>query len=136
MASVLYGARKGLKHIVLGKPHKTMFDEVQLSLNFDPKRTLFIGDRLETDIMFGVNGGTSAGALVRFVLVLISRYRYRRPSLLMLCEIGLTMLLSTGIDTMLVLTGASKAHDLAGLPTEHEPTFVAESVGAMSSGME
>lgn len=99
MASILMGARKDLQrqHVIVGKPHKTMYDEVRAALSFDPKRTLFIGDRLETDIMFGINGG---------------------------------------IDTMLVLTGASKARDLVGLPTEREPTYVGESVGAMAQGFE
>lgn len=58
-ASVLFGARKGLKPVVVGKPHQPMLDAVQASLKFDPTRTIMVGDRLETDILFGIRGGIS-----------------------------------------------------------------------------
>jgi 4-nitrophenyl phosphatase len=57
-----------------GKPHATMLDcvkakwvvvrffwrvktKVAFRHNYDPKKTLMIGDRLDTDIQFGKNGG-------------------------------------------------------------------------------
>ncbi|QRW25801.1 4-nitrophenyl phosphatase [Rhizoctonia solani] len=40
-----------------GKPHATMLDCVKAKHNYDPKKTLMIGDRLDTDIQFGKNGG-------------------------------------------------------------------------------
>ncbi|KAF8752214.1 phosphatase [Rhizoctonia solani] len=40
-----------------GKAHATMLDCVKAKHNYDPKKTLMIGDRLDTDIQFGKNGG-------------------------------------------------------------------------------
>ncbi|KAI6015067.1 HAD-like domain-containing protein [Pisolithus orientalis] len=41
----------------IGKPAKTMLDCIQAKVQFDPKRTIMIGDRLNTDILFGQAGG-------------------------------------------------------------------------------
>ncbi|KAI6126740.1 HAD-like domain-containing protein [Pisolithus sp. B1] len=41
----------------VGKPAKTMLDCIQAKVHFDPKRTIMIGDRLNTDILFGQAGG-------------------------------------------------------------------------------
>ncbi|KAL4076844.1 HAD-like domain-containing protein [Scleroderma yunnanense] len=43
----------------IGKPAKTMLDCIQAKVRFDPKRTIMIGDRLNTDILFGQGGGLS-----------------------------------------------------------------------------
>ncbi|KAH7910727.1 HAD-like domain-containing protein [Hygrophoropsis aurantiaca] len=43
--------------ISIGKPAKTMLDCIQAKIHFDPKRTIMIGDRLNTDILFGHAGG-------------------------------------------------------------------------------
>jgi len=48
IASVLLGARKGLKPIIVGKPHQPILDEIRKGLHFDPARTVMYGDRLET----------------------------------------------------------------------------------------
>ncbi|KAH7926885.1 2-phosphoglycolate phosphatase [Leucogyrophana mollusca] len=45
--------------ISIGKPAKTMLDCIQAKVHFDPKRTIMIGDRLNTDILFGQAGGLS-----------------------------------------------------------------------------
>ncbi|KAJ2916226.1 hypothetical protein MD484_g4218, partial [Candolleomyces efflorescens] len=43
--------------VCTGKPSSTMLDCIKAKIQFDPKRTLMIGDRLNTDIQFGQNGG-------------------------------------------------------------------------------
>ncbi|KZS96822.1 2-phosphoglycolate phosphatase [Sistotremastrum niveocremeum HHB9708] len=45
--------------ISLGKPGKTMLDCIQAKHHFDPARSIMIGDRLDTDILFGQAGGLS-----------------------------------------------------------------------------
>ncbi|TFK32407.1 HAD-like domain-containing protein [Crucibulum laeve] len=47
----------GRDPVCTGKPASTMLDCVKAKVNFDPKRTIMIGDRLNTDILFGQNGG-------------------------------------------------------------------------------
>jgi len=44
--------------VVLGKPHKIMLDCIMAKYNFSPDRTCMVGDRLDTDIVFGQSGGT------------------------------------------------------------------------------
>ncbi|KAF4613102.1 hypothetical protein D9613_010871 [Agrocybe pediades] len=47
----------GKEPICTGKPSSTMLDCVKAKVHFDPKRTIMVGDRLNTDILFGQNGG-------------------------------------------------------------------------------
>ncbi|KFV68902.1 SH3 domain-binding protein 1, partial [Dryobates pubescens] len=49
----------GRKALVVGKPNRYMFDCIVERFGVDPSRTLMIGDRLETDILFGKNCGLS-----------------------------------------------------------------------------
>ncbi|KAI9474154.1 MAG: HAD-like domain-containing protein [Benjaminiella poitrasii] len=42
---------------VLGKPAQNMLEAIFAEYGLDPKKTVMIGDRLNTDIEFGVNGG-------------------------------------------------------------------------------
>ena len=42
---------------IFGKPHQTMMDVIVKSHKLDRKRTCMVGDRLNTDIEFGLNGG-------------------------------------------------------------------------------
>ncbi|WFD31318.1 4-nitrophenylphosphatase [Malassezia sp. CBS 17886] len=42
---------------VIGKPNQPMIDTIFASYSFDRARTLMVGDRLNTDIAFGANGG-------------------------------------------------------------------------------
>ncbi|CAF1462484.1 unnamed protein product, partial [Adineta steineri] len=45
---------------ILGKPHAPMFDAIRLAFpDVDPKRTVMIGDRVETDIAFGNRQGAT-----------------------------------------------------------------------------
>ncbi|KAF8337033.1 2-phosphoglycolate phosphatase [Cantharellus anzutake] len=43
----------------IGKPNSTMLDCVKAKHDFDPQRTIMVGDRLDTDILFGIRGGVS-----------------------------------------------------------------------------
>ncbi|GAA5989583.1 hypothetical protein JCM10908_000543 [Rhodotorula pacifica] len=57
IASVLYGALpRGQKPIVVGKPYQPLLDVIKREISFDKKRTVFIGDRLETDVLFAKRG--------------------------------------------------------------------------------
>ncbi|KAF8961413.1 HAD-like domain-containing protein [Flammula alnicola] len=47
----------GKNPICTGKPASTMLDCVKAKVHLDPKRTIMVGDRLNTDILFGQNGG-------------------------------------------------------------------------------
>ncbi|XP_074858169.1 SH3 domain-binding protein 1 [Carettochelys insculpta] len=47
----------GRKAVVVGKPNTYMFDCIVERFGVDPSRTLMVGDRLETDILFGKNCG-------------------------------------------------------------------------------
>ncbi|KAJ3909853.1 HAD-like domain-containing protein [Lentinula edodes] len=49
----------GKDPISIGKPAKTMLDCIQAKVHFDPARTIMVGDRLNTDILFGQAGGVS-----------------------------------------------------------------------------
>lgn len=57
--SVWSGIRDASKRspTVIGKPNQPMIDTIFASEPFDRSRTLMIGDRLNTDIAFGQNGG-------------------------------------------------------------------------------
>ncbi|ORY92962.1 HAD-like domain-containing protein [Leucosporidium creatinivorum] len=57
IASVLLNARKNLQPLIVGKPHQPLLDVVHRALKFDPTKTIFVGDRLETDVLFGKRGG-------------------------------------------------------------------------------
>ncbi|KAH7883098.1 HAD-like domain-containing protein [Phlebopus sp. FC_14] len=45
--------------ISIGKPAKTMLDCIQAKVQYDPERTIMVGDRLNTDILFGQAGNLS-----------------------------------------------------------------------------
>ena len=45
------------KPINMGKPSKEFVDIIIKSKNLRPERTMMVGDRLDTDILFGKNGG-------------------------------------------------------------------------------
>lgn len=47
----------GKEPLALGKPSQAMMDAVEGKFKFDRKRTCMVGDRLNTDIQFGIDGG-------------------------------------------------------------------------------
>ncbi|KAK0476123.1 HAD-like domain-containing protein [Armillaria novae-zelandiae] len=49
----------GKNPLCIGKPSTTMLDCIRAKISYDPKRTIMVGDRLNTDILFGQNGGIS-----------------------------------------------------------------------------
>ncbi|KAF8893092.1 HAD-like domain-containing protein [Infundibulicybe gibba] len=49
----------GKDPICTGKPSSAMMDCIRAKVTFDPKTTIMVGDRLNTDIEFGQNGGLS-----------------------------------------------------------------------------
>ncbi|KAI0074353.1 2-phosphoglycolate phosphatase [Panus rudis PR-1116 ss-1] len=49
----------GKDPVAIGKPAGVMLECIKAKHDFDPKRTIMVGDRLNTDIQFGKNGGLS-----------------------------------------------------------------------------
>ncbi|KAI5118365.1 hypothetical protein M0805_004337 [Coniferiporia weirii] len=49
----------GRDPISTGKPAQTMLDCIKAKHNYEPSRTIMVGDRLNTDILFGKQGGLS-----------------------------------------------------------------------------
>lgn len=47
----------GREPLALGKPSQAMMDAVEGKFQFDRKKACMIGDRLNTDIQFGIEGG-------------------------------------------------------------------------------
>ncbi|KAI0342378.1 2-phosphoglycolate phosphatase [Trametopsis cervina] len=47
----------GRDPLYIGKPEATMMECIKAKHDFDPKRAIMVGDRLNTDIEFGKNGG-------------------------------------------------------------------------------
>ncbi|KAI1001717.1 hypothetical protein K3495_g6487 [Podosphaera aphanis] len=46
----------GMKPLALGKPSQAMMDAIEGKFHLDRKKTCMIGDRLDTDIKFGIEG--------------------------------------------------------------------------------
>ncbi|VDN27405.1 unnamed protein product [Dibothriocephalus latus] len=54
----------GKEPVVLGKPHKPIFDYIVETRNINPEQTIMVGDRLDTDIAFGNNFGLYTAAVM------------------------------------------------------------------------
>jgi 4-nitrophenyl phosphatase len=50
--------------IVMGKPSQAMMDAIEGKFRLDRARTCMVGDRLDTDIKFGIDGGLGGTLLV------------------------------------------------------------------------
>ncbi|KAH7323535.1 4-nitrophenylphosphatase, partial [Rhexocercosporidium sp. MPI-PUGE-AT-0058] len=46
----------GEKPLALGKPSQAMMDSIEGKFQFDRKKACMVGDRLDTDIKFGIEG--------------------------------------------------------------------------------
>eukprot|EP00731_Ephydatia_muelleri_P028177 Em0019g1050a len=55
VAAVQCGAER--EPILIGKPHKPMFMCIRDSTHLDPARTVMVGDRMNTDVLFGKQNG-------------------------------------------------------------------------------
>lgn len=53
-APLLFASQR--EPVIVGKPHAPMLDTIKKIYHLDEKKTLFIGDRLNTDIAFANNG--------------------------------------------------------------------------------
>ncbi|KAK2846377.1 hypothetical protein FQN49_005781 [Arthroderma sp. PD_2] len=47
----------GAEPLSLGKPSQVMMDAIEGKFKFDRKKTCMVGDRIDTDIKFGISGG-------------------------------------------------------------------------------
>ncbi|KAL6715687.1 p-nitrophenyl phosphatase [Lecanora helva] len=56
-AAPLVAAMGGKKPTSLGKPSQAMMEAIEGKFKFDRKKTCMVGDRLDTDIRFGIEGG-------------------------------------------------------------------------------
>jgi 4-nitrophenyl phosphatase len=54
----------GKDPIPLGKPSQAMMEAIEGKFHFDKSRTCMVGDRLNTDIQFGIEGGLGATLMV------------------------------------------------------------------------
>jgi ribonucleotide monophosphatase NagD (HAD superfamily) len=50
----------GREAVVVGKPSHWLADRLVQKAGLDPVRTVVVGDRLDTDVMLGINGGTAS----------------------------------------------------------------------------
>ena len=56
-AAPLVAMMGGKKPTTLGKPSQAMMDAIEGKFRFERKRACMVGDRLDTDIRFGIEGG-------------------------------------------------------------------------------
>lgn len=54
----------GREPVPLGKPSQAMMEAIEGKFHFDKSRTCMVGDRLNTDIQFGIEGGLGATLMV------------------------------------------------------------------------
>lgn len=54
-APLLFASKR--KPTIVGKPHQPMLDTIKSVFHIDEKKTIFVGDRLNTDIAFANHGG-------------------------------------------------------------------------------
>lgn len=106
-APIVYSTKK--TPTIIGKPHKHMMDAILATKQFDVKKTVMVGDNLDTDITFGQNSGLAT------LLVLTGEWS---------CSVGM----SAGVD--FVGSGVANESNLSG-PGKHEvvPEYIIQSFG-------
>lgn len=57
LCAPLIGMLNGQEPLALGKPSQAMMDAIEGKFKLDRKRTCMVGDRINTDIRFGIDGG-------------------------------------------------------------------------------
>lgn len=57
IAAPLVAMMGGEKPMAFGKPSQAMMDAIEGKFKFDRKKACMVGDRLDTDIRFGIEGG-------------------------------------------------------------------------------
>ena len=62
--SAALAAVVGMEPLSLGKPSRAMMDAIQSRFELDLKRTCMVGDRMDTDIQFGIECGLGGTLLV------------------------------------------------------------------------
>ncbi|XP_016362458.1 pyridoxal phosphate phosphatase-like [Sinocyclocheilus anshuiensis] len=65
------------KATVIGKPSRFMFDCISSQFGLDPAHSLMIGDRLETDVLFGSNCGLATVLTLTGVSTLQEAFAFR-----------------------------------------------------------
>ncbi|XP_056592477.1 pyridoxal phosphate phosphatase isoform X1 [Triplophysa dalaica] len=65
------------KATVIGKPGRFMFECIASQFDLDPARSLMVGDRLETDILFGSNCGLSTMLTLTGVSTMEEAQKYK-----------------------------------------------------------
>lgn len=64
----------------MGKPHKAAFNYVQEKFGVDPSKTLMIGDRCDTDIIFGNQNKIDTLLVLTGVHSLLTVENFRKKS--------------------------------------------------------
>ena len=63
MVGAIVGSCKREPHVV-GKPSDFMLDNIATTFNLKKEQICMVGDRLDTDIMFGKNGGLTTALVL------------------------------------------------------------------------
>ncbi|KAJ1971696.1 hypothetical protein H4R35_005112 [Dimargaris xerosporica] len=69
----------GQQPVVIGKPHRTMLDCIIEKYHLDRERTCMVGDRLDTDIQFGINGNVATLLVLTGVTTECEAFRADQP---------------------------------------------------------
>ena len=64
MSFPITGMLGGKEPMALGKPSQAMMDAIKGKFEFDPKKACMVGDRANTDIRFGIEGGLGTLAVL------------------------------------------------------------------------
>jgi 4-nitrophenyl phosphatase len=105
---------------VIGKPNSHMMDAILASKQFDPKKTLMVGDNLETDILFGKNSGIETLLVMTGKLLSISISGRARTRLKIIANAGVT----------------NKSHLEGEKKSDVDPDYIMNSLGDLAELIE